>query len=584
MLRKIVVLAAYLAALGGSAFASSEQWEEVRSSHFTVITDSNEKQGRHILDQFERMRWMFETLFPKANVDPVSPIMVLAARNAKSFQSMEPEAYLAAGQLKLAGYFLTTSDKNYVLLRLDADQEHPFATVYHEYTHLQFAGDSEWMPLWLNEGLAEFVQNTEIRDKDVLLGEASKEDILYLRQNQIIPLPVLFKVDSKSPYYHEEQKGSIFYAESWALTHYLFVMDKQNRTNRVGNYMTLLSRNEDPVTAAEQAFGDLKQLQNALDSYIRLGTYKSFILSSAAAPISESTYEVRVLAQSEADAARADVLACVGRAEEARALLATVLKADPNNIQAHETMGFLEYRAGHHDEARNWYGEAVKLGSQNYLSYYYFAASSMGQGAVQDTEIEANLRTAIRLNPRFAPAYEPLASLLWSKGRYADAEAVLQSLLKSAATPSEAAAARAKVAQLEHVQAAQAQAIANEKAHRDAQTVQDQQRNHVIAAANSAPKHPNEAANGPKHELVGVIRGVSCGYPAVIEFKVESGKKSISVYNNNYYKMEFSTLGFQPEGDLNPCSAIEGMKARVQYAESTDKTVDGQAIAVELRK
>lgn len=584
MLRRIVVLVVSLAALCDSAFATSEQWEEIRSSHFVVITDSNEKQGSHILDQFERMRWMFETLFPKANVDPVAPIVVLAARNGKSFQALEPAAYLAAGQLKLAGYFLTTSDKNYVLLRLDADEEHPFATVYHEYTHLQFSDDSEWMPLWLNEGLAEFVQNTEIRDKDVQLGEASASDILYLRQNRIIPLPVLFKVDAKSPYYHEEQKGSVFYAESWALTHYLFVMDKQKGTNQVGNYMTLLSRHEDPVAAATEEFGNLKQLQNALESYIRSSSYKSFILSSAAAPIDESTYKVRVLTMTEADAVRADVLACVQRVDEARALLATVLKADPNNIQAHETMGFLEFREGHMDEARKWYGEAVKLGSQNYLSYYYFAASSIGQGAEPDNEIEANLRTAIRLNPRFTPAYEPLASLLWSAGRYGDAEVVLRTLLKSAANPSEAATARAKIAQLEQAQAMHERAIANEKAQMDAQTNEDRPGKLTVVAADPAPKHPNEPANGPRHEVVGVIRAVKCGYPAVIEFKVESDKKSITVYHNNYYKLEFSTLGFQPEGDLSPCSAIEGMKARVQYTESTDKTVDGQAVAVELRK
>jgi len=238
-----------LAAFCGSAYAAPDQWVEVRSAHFTVLTDSNEKQGRHILDQFERMRWIFQTLFPKSNVDPVSPIVVLAAKNGKSFEALEPEAYLAKGQIKLGGLFIRGADKNYVLLRLDAELEHPFATVYHEYTHLQFS-DAEWMPLWLNEGTAEFIQNTEIRDKDVQLGEPSRDDILYLRQSRMIPLPVLFKVDHNSPYYHDERKGSIFYAESWALTHLLYVTDRQKGTNRVGDYMRLMKGHEDPVGAA----------------------------------------------------------------------------------------------------------------------------------------------------------------------------------------------------------------------------------------------------------------------------------------------------------------------------------------------
>jgi Tfp pilus assembly protein PilF len=504
---------------------------------------------------------------------------VLAARNGKTFETLEPAAYLAAGQLKLGGLFMRTPDKNYVLLRLDAQQEHPYATVYHEYTHLQFSNDSQWMPIWLNEGIAEFVQNTEIRDKEVIIGEPSADDILYLQHNRLIPLPVLFKVDAKSPYYHEEQKGSVFYAESWALTHYLFITDRQTGTNRIGAYWALLSHHVDPVAAAEKAFGDLGGLQAALEEYIQRRVYMHLTLSSATAPLDESSYKVRTLTQTESDAARADVLAYVQRVKEARELLDAVIKADPNNAQAHETMGLLEFRDGHRDEARKWYGEAVKLDSQNYLAQYYFATLSMGQGGgEQGKEIEASLRAAIRLNPRFAPAYEQLASVLMSTDRYADAEAVLQSLVKSAVNPSEAATARQRIAQLEQVQSEHAHTTASANAQMNVQSAE------TIVVADAGPKHPTEAPDGPKHEAVGVIRGVHCSYPAVIEFKVETGDKTVAVYNNNYYKLEFSTLGFLPEGNLNPCSSIEGMKARVQYAESSDKTVDGQVIAVELRK
>jgi hypothetical protein len=35
---------------------------------------------------------------------------------------------------------------------------------------------------------------------------------------------------------------------------------------------------------------------------------------------------------------------------------------------------------------------------------------------------------------------------------------------------------------------------------------------------------------------------------------------------------------------MNPCSDFEGRKAKVEFAESPDKSVDGQVIAIELRK
>jgi tetratricopeptide (TPR) repeat protein len=579
MPRRIAILLIFLGLLASRANASPEQWVEVRSAHFTVLTDSSEKQARHIVDQFERMRWMFQTLFPKSNVDPVSPIVVLAAKNQKSFQTLEPADYLAKGQMKIGGLFMRTPDKNYVLLRLDAEYEHPYSSIYHEYTHLQFSADSQWMPIWLNEGLAEFIQNTEIREKDVVLGEPSVDDILYLRQNQIIPLPVLFRVDAKSPYYHDEQKGSVFYAESWALTHYLYITDKENHTNRMGDYFNLISHREDPVTAAEKAFGDLKKLQTALGYYIQASSHKEFTLSSAAAPIDESSYKVRLLTQSESDAARADFLAYVRRNADARALLDTVLKADPTNAQAHETMGFLALHDGNMEEARKWYGEAVKLGSQNYLAQYQFAQLSMGgPDPDRDKEIEDSLRAAIRLNPRFAPPYDTLSSWLTSKERYADATAVMQDLLKVATNPAAVTQIQHKIAQIRKIQDDRAQPNISSSG------VVDIQSSSTVVDIDPGPKHPIEPPTGPKHTADGVIRGVQCTEPAQIEFHVAVGAKSVTVYSNNYFKLDISALGFTPQGNMNPCTAIEGMKARVQYAESSDKTVDGQIVSIVLKK
>ena len=576
MFKRAVGLSILLAACSVVAMASPDQWLEAKSEHFRLVTNAGDKEARHILDQFERMRWMFKTLFPNWNVDPVEPIVVVGAKNGKTFQALEPAAYLAAGQLKLGGLFLRSYDKSYVLLRLDAESNHPFASVYHEYTHVQFSAGSEWMPLWLNEGFAEFIQNTDIRNKDVWLGEPSNDDILYLRQNRLIPLPVLLKVDKNSPYYHEEQKGSVFYSESWALTHMLEVTDKETGVDRISEYLRLVSQHVDSVEAATKAFGDLKKLQEALEFYIRAGNYKQFILSSAAAKIDESTFTIRPMSETEADAIRGDLLVGVNRADEARVLLESVLKADPDNARAHEAMGALEFRAGNRDAAQKWYADAVKLNSDNYFAYFNLVNLSMSEGkGWDDPSIESNLRTAVKLNPRFYPASEFLATLLSSQDREADAIAVMQDAARASVTPTDAAKAKRKIAEFERMQAARKSApeIPPDSAVATS----------TLVTLEQGPKHPAMPADGPRHEIVGQIRDVKCSFPAVIEFRV-TGAKSLSFYNNNYYKLEFSALGFTPNGSLQPCSDIEGMKARVEYVESSDKTVDGQVVSVELRK
>jgi hypothetical protein len=269
MRKQLAALLVLFAPASALARDSSDPWVEVRSEHFTVITDSNERQARRIAGQFERMRSVFHTLFPTSTYDKgAAPIVVVALRDKKGFQALEPAAYLAKGQLNLAGYFMRTADKNYVLLRLDSEGEHPFATVYHEYTHYLLARAAEWIPLWMNEGLAEFYQNTDIGEKDVALGQPSPYDIEFLRQNRLLPLTTLLKVDHTSPYYHDEQKGSVFYAESWALMHYILITDNAKNTNRLQDYARYLIQKEDPVAAAQHAFGDRNQLQKALDNYV----------------------------------------------------------------------------------------------------------------------------------------------------------------------------------------------------------------------------------------------------------------------------------------------------------------------------
>lgn len=50
------------------------------------------------------MRSVFHLAFPKLQIDPGTPIIVLAIRDEKDFKALEPEAYLAKGSLKLGGY------------------------------------------------------------------------------------------------------------------------------------------------------------------------------------------------------------------------------------------------------------------------------------------------------------------------------------------------------------------------------------------------------------------------------------------------------------------------------------------------
>jgi hypothetical protein len=70
--------------------------------------------------------------------------------------------------------------------------------------------------------------------------------------------------------------------------------------------------------------------------------------------------------------------------------------------------------------------------------------------------------------------------------------------------------------------------------------------------------------------------------PAVLEAKLVISSGTLQLHSDNYYKIAFSAMGFTPEGELRPCSDLEGSKAKVEYVEISGDTP--QIISVELRK
>ena len=336
----------------------------------------------------------------------------------RSIRALEPADYLGQGQLKLAGLFLNAQERNYILILINAPGNHPYAPIYHEYAHFVFSRLHQWMPLWLAEGIAGYYQNTEILEDRVRLGKGDPGIQSIIDYNPLLPLSTLFSVDPHSSYYHEQNKGSIFYAESWALTHYLKDKDELDGTHRLNDFLDLLQQNVDPKSAASQAFGDLDELELNLR---RAAAGSRFAISelSGGVDVDDSSFIVQSLSQTQADALRADLLAHNARETEARAILQDVLHNDPANIGARETLGYIAYRQHDFDQARRWCEEAIKLDPNSYIAQYFLAVATIGNAISDKTSqatIEQSLRAAIRINPSFPFAYDALAMFYATRG------------------------------------------------------------------------------------------------------------------------------------------------------------------------
>jgi TonB family protein len=408
----LVVLAAQCLLLA----AKPQTWVELRSLNFIVVTNANEKQARHVAHQFEMVRAVLLKYFGISRSAVDQPVIIIAAKDEATLKALLPEYWAKPGSMHPAGFYLGSLEKNYVALRLDVSMNQSafelYEPVYHEYVHYLTRRLMSQMPLWLVEGLAEFYGNIRIEGKTLYLGAPSASRLLVLRQNPPLGLSTLFDVNASSPYYHEENKASIFYAESWALTHYLIARDWREKTHRVNDFVALLGQNVPQTEAVRRTIGEPAVLEGALDQYIH---NLAFSVDRLDAPeIDESDFRAQPISDAESLAVRADFMAHDRHYAEAQAMLDESLKLDPKLADAHESMGFLYFQQGKTEEAGKWYSEAVTLNPQSYSANFYYAANLLKGKLNNDSaaKAESSLRAALKINPDFAPAYSALAYLL----------------------------------------------------------------------------------------------------------------------------------------------------------------------------
>ena len=383
--------------------ARHDAWVEVRSPNFIIVSNAGEKQARRTAIQFEQIHTLFREGLAVAQGHPSPVITIFALKDEKSLGDLLPD-YWTKGHMHPSGVFAYGLYQYYAAVNLEAQGINPFATMYHEYYHSLTIPYFPELPVWLSEGLADFFGESQVNGTVATMGVADPALIEELRHNKLIPLDVLFHVDASSPYYNEENKVSVFYAESWALTHYLMIGDKQAHRQMLVDYASALSSGSTPDQAAAKAFGDLKKLQDDLSRYIAKFTF-SYFQMKAPAELPAADLHVRELSDAEEEAYRGGFFA-IRRRPEAKQILQNAVNLDPKLALAHQNLGIEEYLEGNRDSALTSLSEAVRLDPQDGFARYLRAyLTFFGAGGFpQDSQIEEDLRQAVALKPDFAPA------------------------------------------------------------------------------------------------------------------------------------------------------------------------------------
>jgi tetratricopeptide (TPR) repeat protein len=408
-----LLLACCLSAATPVLGASHEVWFEAKSPHFVVVCNAGEKQARRTARQFEQIRSVFRQYMVIASGHPSPVITILAVKNENSLRALLPEYWAAKGHTHPAGIFFYNLGRFEGAVQLDAQGPNPYEAIYHEYYHSLTLPYFPGLPVWLAEGLADFFGNSEVTEKETRLGEPDPNLIGKLRANRLIPLDVLFEVEQSSPYYSEQHQTSMFYAESWALTHYLMLGDGGSHRHLLTAYLQGLQQDGTQNEAAIKAFGDLNKLQKDLERYVSGSSFLQ-MHGPAPTPIPDTDLRTREISDAETDAYLGGFAALRRRPQEAKPLLERALRLDPKLPLAYQNLGLMQLSSGQRGEALASFSQAVELDPKNALTRYLRAYLSFGQRNVPagDAQIEDDLRQAIALDSDFAPSYGLLAVYL----------------------------------------------------------------------------------------------------------------------------------------------------------------------------
>jgi FimV-like protein len=623
----VVSLCLLFAVAQHTPVAAKDTWVSVRTKNFLMLGNASEKEIRRVALKLEQFREAFTIIFPNVRFNTPVPTTVVVFKSDSSYAPFKPNA-------NTAGYFQSGQDVNYITLTTEVrGEQDPFTVIFHEFTHLLVNNTFSDAPVWFNEGLAEYYSTFSITDdQKVVLGKPIGSHVFLLRQNKILPLKTLFAVDQRSPYYNERDKQSIFYAQSWALMHYLIV-GKEGRAEKLGKFLQLMGPNMPVEQAFQQAFGvPFETVEKDLRNYVQQdrynivrGHFEEKLEQDTSAPATQLT-------DAEVQAYLGDLLLHSHRAD-AYTYLERAVKLDPTLAMAHASLGMAYFHEGKIDQAYASLERAVSLNSQNYLAHYYYAFALSRSGpdggptvagytADVAAKIREHLEKAIALRPDYPESYSllafvslvtrkgidesiaslqklsvstpgrqdltfMLAQLYLAKDDYKGARTLLEQVVKSNATEEVHQRATSLLAQLTSIE----QATADAKAGRQTAPVP------MIAepAGNETteklpPPDPSsylrEVLRQPaagETQLQGKLLRLECE-PKGIVFVVQDGTSMLRLHAASFDEMELTTYDTSVKGEITCGERKPVNTVVVNFVANADKKVkmDGVLKSIEF--
>jgi tetratricopeptide (TPR) repeat protein len=330
---------------------AADHWLRLTTPDFELYTTASEKQGRDTLRHFEQVREFFLQASPLRSLSD-SPLRIYLFETESQYQPFRPNAFSGA-------FFVATPARDYIVMGDRSVSD--YGPSIHEYMHVIVRHSGLKLPIWLNEGWADVYSTLRPMGKDTAVGDLPPDRMKTLTSEQWLDLDTLTSVDRNSATYHEASRAGIFYAESWALAHMLYLSPEYK--DNFGKFVTALDGGKSTAEALQIAYGRssamvFQDLRAYFDRKRIYGRVFETRLGNG-----EEKVGATALPEFDSQLALADLLAAIGKRDEARAEYARLDGEQPDSPDLNQSMGNLALLSRDRNAARQYFAKAYDAGN-----------------------------------------------------------------------------------------------------------------------------------------------------------------------------------------------------------------------------
>jgi len=311
-------------------------WVAVSSPHFEILSTMKAEEVVTLAEDLERFRALIHTVTKAPRVEPPIPTRITAFARRSEIAPFRSSR-------SAVGFFDAGLRENAVVLTDYSNGLGASEIILHEYVHFVLRNGTDWnYPIWYDEGFAEFLSTTRVRDGRLVLGLFPVARTNAFRYLKWIPMERIVAAKSYADFRGNEI--FMFYAQAWALVHYLTLGrgDAVSMSADLTRYLQNLELGLSPAAAFEDAFG--MSTEDAGHRTIR--ALEGRDLRAIGLPLTLLEYDrsapsVRVPVREEVSLRLGQLLLRRGSrsTESAREYFQDALAVDPGNARAHAGVG-----------------------------------------------------------------------------------------------------------------------------------------------------------------------------------------------------------------------------------------------------